>query len=600
MKLEVVKIVSASTPRGWSQVHTFIPEEEKKFQKRGLLLAVFSLEGVGNEEETASIGREVISRLHEEYYGSLEETPFEQLKKAVEVVFREVSPLTKGEIIAGALVNNILYLAVAGKGQAVLSREGNTAVILQGSGGDLVEIASGYLQDGDTFLLGTNKFFEITPKGMIWAALESGSSQQAGEILTPVVLGKEEGLASAVVAQAKEEGKVFSAEKPNGKLERRELIKKIFLKIKQKISEKPLEKPKKSYFTVALILFLILGVSMIFGTKERKKQEKEKKIEAILDQVKAKKEEGEAILTLNPAKSREILKEAEELLKQIKEEKATSPQLEKIRQELETSLSSVLREYQVEAKLFFDLELIKKGAVGGDFSFSGGQLVVLDSLNLAVYAIGVADKKSTILAGGEKITNAAFIATSWPKVFVLGEEGIYQIKNGSLSLVVKKDEDWQAIRDLETFGSNLYLLDKKNIWLYPATETGFGTKKAWLKTEVDFSDAEAMAINGAIWVLKKNGVIEKYLRGNRDNFGIIGLDKAFIGPFNLYTGVEEEHIYILDKGNSRLVILNKNGEYYSQYLNGEIKNTNGLVVSEKEKKIFLLSGSKIYQIELKN
>jgi hypothetical protein len=165
-------------------------------------------------------------------------------------------------------------------------------------------------------------------------------------------------------------------------------------------------------------------------------------------------------------------------------------------------------------------------------------------------------------------------------------------------LVVKKDKDWQEAVDLGTFAGNLYLLDKKMIWVYPGGEAGFGSKRAWLKNPADFSDALGMAIDGAIWVLKKDGSIEKYLRGEKDAFGIAGLDKGFLEPVAFYTSPEEEHLYILDKGNSRIVVLNKNGEYYSQYKSPQISDTQSLVVWEKEKKIFLLSGSKIYQIEL--
>ena len=79
MKLEVVKIVSAPVWGNWSQVHVFTPEDEEKLQKRGQVFAVFSLKSLnlGSAEETASVGKELISRFHEEYYGSLEGSPFD-------------------------------------------------------------------------------------------------------------------------------------------------------------------------------------------------------------------------------------------------------------------------------------------------------------------------------------------------------------------------------------------------------------------------------------------------------------------------------------------------------------------------------------------
>jgi len=600
MKLKIAKIVGPSVERSWSQVHTFVPGEKEKLEARGEFLAVMSLGELTREVEIASAGRELISRLHEEYYGSLEEKPFAQLKKAVEKVVKEASLEAKIEINAACVVGDVLYLAIAGGGKAVLQRQGKTTTILQGSYQPfLVETASGYLQNGDIFLLGTKSFFEVVPEGVIQAALASGSAQEVVESLSPVVLGKEEGLAAAAIAGVEEETVPVIKEREARKTEIvLQAISKIFSRMKQKITEKPEEKPKRSLFTVALILFLILGVSMVFGAKERKRRAEKKQIEEILQQVRARKEEGEAILSLNPAKGREILKEAEGILESLEERKISSAELEEAKKELENSLTSALKEYELEAKLFFDLEMIKKGAVGRDFVASGGQLVVLDSQNLAVYSLGATEKKQAILAGGSQIEGASQLAAFWPKVFILGKEGIYQASGGNFSLVVKKDKDWQEAVDLGTFAGNLYLLDKKMIWVYPAGEAGFGNKKAWLKNPADFSEALGMAIDGAIWVLKKDGSIEKYLRGEKDAFGIAGMDKDFSEPAALYTSPEEEHLYILDKGNSRIVVLNKNGEYYSQYKSPQISDAQSLVAWEKEGKIFLLNGSKIYQIEL--
>jgi len=605
MKIEAVKIVSAPIRGNWSQVHVFIPEDEEKLQKRGQIFAVFSLKNLvlGTEEEIVSAGKELIARFHEEYYGFLENSPFNQLRKTHEEILKEVLPEGETEIVSGALLGNIFYLGITGLGKIILKRGEKISFILQGEKENSLKIASGPILSGDVFILGTQNFFEIIPPSVMGTALKSGSAQRAGEILTPLVLGKEEGLASALILEAKEEEEEKGEsqvliEEQKRKLEIKKAIINFLLKVKNAITQPPPEKPKKSYFTLALILLLILGVSMVFGTKERRKQEKEKKIEAILEQVKTKKEESEALLNLNPVKAREILKESAGLLNQIEEEEILSSQLKTIKQELENSLKSILREYNVEEKLFFDLELIKKGAVGSSFCFSGEQIIILDKENLSIYSLLLKDKKSAILAGGEKVKELTKIVSFGGKIFALGEGGIYQIKNGEISLIIRKDNQWEEVKDLATFGGNLYLLDRRNIWLYPALDSGFGSKRAWLKSEKELSGAIKMAIDGFIWVLNSSGEINKYLRGGEEEFRIVGLDKEFSEPATFFTSSEDNYLYILDKGNSRVVVLSKKGEYYSQYQNSQIKNALDLVVSEKEGKIFLLEGSRIYQIEM--
>lgn len=190
-----------------------------------------------------------------------------------------------------------------------------------------------------------------------------------------------------------------------------------------------------------------------------------------------------------------------------------------------------------------------------------------------------------------------------PKIYLLTGRGILEFDKETKreKLVVEAEEDWVEIIDLRAFGGNLYLLDRQGeIWKYPGIEAGFGAYRLWLKGEKpDFSDAIGMSIDGSVWVLKADGTILKYTQGGRDHFAISGLDRSFNNPVAIFTDDDQENLYILDKGNSRVVVINKSGEYHSQYLWSGIVDVTGLIASEEEKKIFLLSGNKIYQIEIK-
>jgi hypothetical protein len=613
MKLKITKIVGASTPKGWSQVHAFLPEEKEKLVSRGQFLAVISLSGLTSETEIAAAGREIISRLHEEYYGHLEDRPYIQLKKSLEKIFSEVKEEGKVEICAGALVGEVLFLAIVGCGQVILRRGGETAVILAGKHGG-IEAVSGYLKKGDLILMGSRQFMEIIPPAVIKNALSAGSIEEAAEILSPVVYGqKDESLAAALIAQAEEKEEAVVEEIPRrrlfsflprtgAKISRRirPLWQTLRLKLRPLLTRKP-ARSKKSLLTIVILLFLILGVSLIFGHQQRKTQNWEEQTGALLQQVRQKKEEGEAILSLNPAKSRELLKEAETLLGQIEAEKLTSPELLQMKEELRASLDLVLKEYAAEANLWHDLELMKKGAQLADLSLSSGQVLALDSFNRSVYSLTLEGKQVEILAGGEKLAGVSQLTGLWPKVWVFADEGVMQIDEQSknVSLAIKADKDWQEIIDLQSFGGNLYLLDQKTIWQYPAAEAGLGGKRNWLKKEGDFSGAQGMAIDGAIWVLFKDGRLKKYLRGVEEGLTLTGLTPPLLSPTAIFTSPEEKYLYLLDKDNSRIVVLNKTGEYDSQYLWAGLKDAQGLVVSEKTGQILVLLGSQIQELKLK-
>ena len=58
-----------------------------------------------------------------------------------------------------------------------------------------------------------------------------------------------------------------------------------------------------------------------------------------------------------------------------------------------------------------------------------------------------------------------------------------------------------------------------------------------------------------------------------------------------------EYHYILDKDNGRIVILDKNGAIKKQYYSEKIKVANSLIANTKDKKLWFLSGSSIYEID---
>ena len=67
----------------------------------------------------------------------------------------------------------------------------------------------------------------------------------------------------------------------------------------------------------------------------------------------------------------------------------------------------------------------------------------------------------------------------------------------------------------------------------------------------------------------------------------------------VYTDDTSKNVYVLDNQNKRIAVLDKEGTYLAQYAWEEPQAFSGFVVSEPQKKIFLLAGGKIYALELK-
>lgn len=638
--LETAKIVGTATEEAWSQVHTFSPTEKEKLAKRGQFLAVISLSEL-TEGEVVAVGREIISRLHEEYYGHLEEEAIHQLAQALKQVLGETKEEVKVEIEAVALVGETIYFAVAGEGKVLVYREGKVATVLSGEKRK-VEIASGRGVSGDIFLLGSQKFFSLLAEGAIKAALSAESASEAAESLAPMIHGqKEDGQAAAAVlrledlVEEKPEIIVSSEERLPGEKPTEQIFEKqraktdikqgltallkrvrgivqlILFKVEKRLKRRAIylakedkeeERPRKTLMSVAAILLFLLVISVVLGARQRNFRQENGGQGAILRQAQVKKEEGDALISLNPIRARQLLLEARDLINEISGEEANQAVID-FKAELEQSLSLVMHEHEVEPTSFFDLVFIKDEARGDDLAVSGNELVILDKEKKVIYGLEITTKKSSILAGGESLTDGQQVATFLPKVYLLTGRGVLEFDQETKreKLVIETDEEWGEIIDFRAFGGSLYLLDKQGeIWKYPGIEGGFGAYRRWLKGEKpDFNDAVGMTIDGSIWILKKNGTILKFTQGNRDSFTISGLDQSLNNPTAIFTDDDQENLYIVDKGNSRIVVIDKSGEYHSQYLWQGMGDITGLMASEGEKKILLLSGNQVFAIEIR-
>jgi DNA-binding beta-propeller fold protein YncE len=108
-----------------------------------------------------------------------------------------------------------------------------------------------------------------------------------------------------------------------------------------------------------------------------------------------------------------------------------------------------------------------------------------------------------------------------------------------------------------------------------------------------------MAIDGSVWIGTTNGKILRFTQGKENTLLPKGVEPAFGSALTVYVSDREINVYVLDKENSRVVVLDKEGMYLSQYrFEGNIAPT-AFAVSEKERKIFLVSGGKIYAMDLK-
>ena len=566
--IKLAKIVATATPNSWSQAYN-----------AGKLFAVISLESeTPQEENSLSIfGKEILENLEAEFF-TLETKDMESVKSAVSKALEKTQEGVKISLTVGAITKNILYVFAKGKGQVHIKRADKLGKILEGEENELVS-GSGFLEDKDIVILETPQFADIVTADILTGTLDSQPVEQIAESLAPKVHEKEGGSASAVILEFNKENEEEFIQEPSMPLqneseneleatqqasERNLFFAKYLTLAKDKvqtINYRPsFDRSRKNIMTVAVILLLVLLMSIFFTIKKQN----EAKAKALLDQYYApaqkKYDEGQSLLDLNQALARDDFANAQKLLNEGegKFEKGTSE-----RKQVDDLLAKVN-------------DALNKTA------------------NIKVVTPQAVDSSQSKLLASEQNSGSSYAAKENSDIYTLDQTGV--LKNGKN--IIKKD--WGMAGGLGVYYGNVYVLSKSNkqILKFVSTSSGYVETNYFTGTAPDVSNGQALAIDGSIWVLLKDGTVMKFTRGNSDNLSLTGLDKPFSSPTRIFTDVNTNNVYILDNGNSRIVVFNKDGAFQAQYQSPLLKDAKDFEVNEGDKKIYILSGGKIYLMNL--
>jgi hypothetical protein len=613
---ETSKLTGTPGESGWAQVHEFTPPEPEGEKLRGHLVAVIATKK--ENAETISSGREIISRLQEEYFGKGDGSIFNCLKSALEKIRQERADV---EIIAAVVAQNVVYAAVGGGGKVAILRDGMLASILEGKEG-AVASASGYPKDGDTLVLGTSSFFSTISPGVIKAELTAGPQAAVESFASVVHANNQSGNIGLAVVSFKEEGPLENVFKENspGKFPTlppfagfkmpsffERLIKKlperrIYIQLPQ-TGEGEILDAKKRTFTIGIILLILLAVSIGFGIKVKRDRDSRGRYGAKLTEAGHQLSEAESLYSLNPDRARELLAQSRDTVNELVAQKVSDPELTSLREKLAQDEGKILGEYKEEPESFLDLSLLSSGFSGDKVFSSADKIFVLDKNGKKIVNVAYATKRSEVVAGPDDLGNVQDATVYDDRVFALNDTGVYEVTVNKRKVIEK---EWDGEVKIYAYTGNMYVLDKgaNMVWRYQGTAEGggFGAKQKWFGPGVspDFSEVLSWTIDGSVWTLDSTARILRFTLGKQDAFSLSGVAPALNSATAFYTNEGLKSIYILDSHNSRVLVVSKEGKFVAQYLADQLKEAKGLAVSEDQKKIIVLLGNKLYSMELKH
>lgn len=548
----------------------------------GPFFIVLSLEG---ENVDIELGRNTLAKIEE----IISQTPAITPSELVEIQKEQFANGINLNILVARFENQKLWLAGAGNVSAKLFRNDKTIKLFSG------QPVSGTLLHNDFLILGTIQFFENLPA----PDPKLSPSELRDQILPQVESLADNARVCALLVKVE-------LQPPSPPVVRHPHLPHL-----PRLSNFYLRRPtdpnaptpfSRKILTLSLIILVTLISLIVFQLRSRVLEERGKVVTDLERQVQDSLNSSQKLSGLNDQIARDVLLQTRKDF--VTKADATfgkdwPPKLRQLLASLDQQIAAVSKVYPVsQLEVFYDFSLLKSGAKINSLWQHKDEAVILDSGNGALYSLNLRTKGAAIITGSDDLKSGKFVDSSGDKVYVWTPSGIFSPK-----LAIKPSDKWGKIADLKAFAGNLYLLDSQNnqVWKYQNTDLGFSDISNFLHTgmPLDFSNVVGMAIDGSVYVLTSTGNIAKFSSGSSDAFKITGLDKPLSNPASFFVSDETDSVYILDSGNNRVVVLDKRGNYRSQYLLPSEPATAGILVSETLKKVFLTSGAKVYSFNLR-
>ncbi|RJO61160.1 hypothetical protein C4544_03550 [candidate division WS5 bacterium] len=558
-------------------------------------------------EDAFSRVRQALVAAEESFFTSTQ-TISAKLQTALEVIHQSLEGVEDRQVLLGSTCQDggttLYILGQATSLQAVLFRGGKEINLVDLSSPQLV---SGLLQPGDRVVLATAGLFSLL-NGELKKLYNLPFDVLEDEITGLLPQDKVDPVAIIILEEENENIKEDAVQ-----------INKTPVSIPFKLPKLTFSRPSLSLpvilptFNSRLLMLVggLLLITIIFGAvigfQRQKDEQKNSDFEKQLQSAREKFTQAQSLKEQNIQASLENLQSAKKVLAEVLKENPDNQEAVSLQKEIEKSSGDILKIFTLtDVPLWLDMELVKKGFSATEFSLSKEEILVLNGDLETLVAVNAVSKASRILAGPEKISGGSLSSLSGNFAWVFSsEKGLLRVdtKQETVITAVKTDKDWGEIVGVAGFGSNVYLLDKENneIWKYVPVVDGYTDKKSYFQdgVKVDLSGAKKIRIDSSVWILSEGGGLAKYTYGKEDEFSYKGLDKPVGLVQSFFVSEDTENVYLLDSGNNRLLVLDKKGNYHSQYSYNNLSEFKDIVVDEKNKKVYLLRESKIYVTDLK-
>lgn len=377
------------------------------------------------------------------------------------------------------------------------------------------------------------------------------------------------------------------------------------------------------YVSIAIPILVGLIVGIIYWQKGRQREAE------YTEFVTGAQNKFQQAQTTDPSTALGLMAEAETLLREAEKIKAGQPEITELRQKMAEQtdhVGNVQRLYYLpQLRQYTDEGTNLKGIL-----VQGVELYVLDAGTDRIFhhrlddlgeALLPDDQSLLVVSRGQAVDNVTvgdLLGMTWmpaggnrqtSDLIVLNSTGLLEYNSSwgiTTSTLATPATPFGLPAAVDSFFGNFYVLDPpaNKLWRYIPTADGYNAApESYFPANqpVDLTGSVDLAIDGAVYILYKDGRINKFEGGQPTGFNLTGLDKPFSNPVAIFTAPNEsvQHIYVADAGNRRVVQLNKDGGFVRQFKPREgegvsFADLQDIFVDEIGGRLYILDSNNLY------
>ncbi len=184
-------------------------------------------------------------------------------------------------------------------------------------------------------------------------------------------------------------------------------------------------------------------------------------------------------------------------------------------------------------------------------------------------------------------------------------------RQGFVELDVKK-KTWKPLdasyplagsrsQSIASYLSRVYVLETEHsdIVRFSKGANSLGVGASWLKEPAALGQGRTLVVDGSIFILQPSGRVEEFQNGRRVDFRLNAVTPTLTDATRLWTDAASKHLYLLDPGQNRFLVFDKTGKLLDQYQSPAWNRLADVTANEKTKTAYVLSGTNIYSVPLK-